>query len=128
MLRIYVFFMSAFDFFFPEQAQASHLRSLVQQKRYEYMNDQREKADLREDLRCAEKHMKRMGQEMAETQLLIKGMMELMEEAGVFDSARLMEKIKEIDLRDGVEDGRITPVGSRPKRAFVPRRKWGRSD
>lgn len=120
--------MSAFDFFFPEQAQASHLRSLVQQKRHEYMNDQRDKADLREDLRYAEKNIKRMGQEMAETQLLVKGMMELMEEVGAFDATRLMEKIKEIDLRDGVEDGRITPVGSRPKPAFVPKRRWGESD
>jgi len=51
-------------------------------------------------------------------------MMELMEEVEAFDSSRLIEKIKEIDLRDGVKDGRITPHGSRPKPKFKAKRNW----
>ena len=116
--------MSVYDFFFPEQAQASHLRSLVEQKRYEYDQDQRDKSDIKGELRYAQNRIEKMGNEMAETQLLVKAMMELMEEVEAFDSSRLIEKIKEIDLRDGVKDGRITPHGSRPKPKFKAKRNW----
>jgi len=114
--------MSIYDFFFPEQAQASHLRSLVNQKRYEYDRDQRDKSDIKDELRYAQRRIEKMGNEMAETQLLVKAMMELMEEAEVFDSTCLLEKIKEIDVRDGVEDGRITSHSKRPKPKFQAKR------
>jgi len=97
--------MSIYDFFFPEQAQASHLRSLVNQKRYEYDRDQRDKSDIKDELRYAQRRIEKMGNEMAETQLLV-----------------LLEKIKEIDVRDGVEDGRITSQGKRPKPKFQAKR------
>ena len=119
--------MSVFDFFFPQQAQASHLRSLVQQKRYEYQRDQYDKNGIKDELRDAQKRIEKMGNEMAETQLIVKAMMELMEEVEAFDSSRLLEKIKEIDLRDGVEDKRITPHGSRPKPKFKAKRNWNDS-
>ncbi len=116
--------MSAFDFFFPEQAQASHLRSLVRQKQFEYSNDQRENKDLREELKYSAKVIQKISKELAETQLIVKSMMELIEEAGVCSSEQIWDKMREVDLRDGVEDGQITPASQRPKPKFEAKRSW----
>lgn len=116
--------MSAFDFFFPQQAQASHLRDLVRQKQNEYYNDQRDKQDALEELKYAQKTIQKMEREMGETQLLVKAMMEMMEESGVCNSNELLAKIQEIDLRDGVADGQVTAQRNRPKPKFETKRDW----
>ena len=116
--------MSAFDFFFPEQAQASHLRTLVRQRQFEFQNDQREKQDAREELKHAQTVIQKMGEEMAETRLLIKAMMEVMDETDICDSSQLLEKVREIDLRDGLADGKITSTRDRPKPKFETNRNW----
>ena len=119
--------MSAFDFFFPEQAQASHLRSLVAQKQTEYYHQQRDRNDTHEELRYAQKSIKKLARELAETQLVVKAMAELIEAAGVCEPTELLAKINEIDLRDGVEDGQVTPNNERPKPKFETKRNWKNS-
>jgi len=61
----------------------------------------------RSDLRIVEEKVDSLA-------LICQAMWELLEERG-FDSADLMKKIEEIDLRDGVVDGKMTRLSHCPE-------------
>lgn len=124
--------MSLFDLLFPEQAQASHLRSLLRHKQLEAV---RQRHDARV---VASAHLENTGQrlaeletelartkaELAETQIVTRALVELILQSTDLKSEDLQNLIEDIDARDGVIDGRVTPPDDRPKPKFVPKRSW----
>ena len=120
--------MSFFDFFFPEQAQASHLRAIAEQgqsqvtafhrQRYQQAQLQREELSR---TRTQEQRIAQLEQDLSHAGLAIEALLELLEQSGVVTREALAVRTEEIDLRDGVVDGRITP----PKpETFAPKRHW----
>lgn len=138
--------MSLFDFFFPEQAQAAHLRSLAQSVRTQQMMARsREIASFHEERRRnfqkgrAEDRVAKLEEELAQSALVIESLISLLEEKNVFSRQDLQMRVAQIDAADGVVDGRITrteaaegvvdariaPPDAKP-RALEPRPpKWG---
>ena len=125
--------MSLFDFFFPEQAQAMHLRSLAAQNsqeamglRREQMSAQRQEQRNRILIGTAEEQIEKLEGELAQSCLVIEGLIELLEESGVCTREALQERVAAIDVRDGVADGRSTLVDQVPakKEPFEPNRDW----
>ena len=99
--------MSLYDFFFPEQAQATHLRKLAEKqnarsnlaaKRADYAS--REVGDLQIRLRDAEK-------DLASVSLLLAALLELMQGKGSITRDELKKKIAELDWLDGFQDGEL---------------------
>jgi len=120
--------MSMFDFFFPEQAQAMHLRTIaesgrsnslyVRSKQIAENNLQRQALRLRSktDERVAE-----LEKELGQSALVIEALITLLEEKGVVARDELKVRVADIDSADGVVDGRITPSEKKP---FTPAREW----
>jgi hypothetical protein len=120
--------MSFFDFFFPEQAQASHLRKLVAQNHLQALNAHKQRMSghqaLREEsarTRNIEQRVANLEKEVGQAGLLIEALLEMLEETGAFTRDDLEKRVREIDIKDGVADGRMTP----PKPPnFTPTRSW----
>lgn len=120
--------MSFFDFFFPEQAQAAHLRKLAEQGRSQsdalHRQRVREAQERRAQLaeaRGLEQRIVQLEQDLGQAGLVIEALLEILESSGTLTREALADRIHEIDARDGVVDGRITPA---PPEPFKPRNPW----
>ncbi|HWB07221.1 MAG TPA: hypothetical protein VG796_29625 [Verrucomicrobiales bacterium] len=120
--------MSLFDFFFPEQAQASHLRKLAEQGQAQSMSIHRERlaqvqAARAEDARTRglEQRVEQLERDLGQAGLAIEALLELLEQSGALTREAFAGRIQEIDSRDGVDDGRMTPRDTQP---FSPKRSW----
>jgi len=126
--------MSLFDFFFPEEAQAMHLRSLAENNAFEARRAMRERVrEHRERTRAKimeggnAQRIEKLEAELGEAMLVIEALLELLEEKGTIEREKLAERAKEIDGRDGMVDGALTIEELRklkPKKGFVPKRSW----
>jgi hypothetical protein len=120
--------MSLFDFLFPEQAQAMHLRELAatnsQQiamlRSQQYNEQMRTKHAVRLESK-ADTRVKELELELAQSALVIESLISLLEQKNVLTREELKQRTAQIDAEDGVVDGRITPAEERP---FVPKRRW----
>lgn len=121
-----------FDFFFPEQAQAMHLRTIAEsghtsalKARSEQIaesNRQRQALRLRSK---TDERVEELEKELGQSALVIEALITLLEERGVVARAELRARVAEIDSADGVVDGRITPPEKQP---FTPAREWPGAD
>lgn len=120
--------MSFFDFFFPEQAQASHLRSLAEQGQHQantlhrqHMQDAQQRRRETAITHSQEQRIAQLEKEIGEAGLMIGALLELLEQSGTVTREALAARTKEIDGRDGTVDGKI----SQPEpAAFMPNRQW----
>jgi hypothetical protein len=120
--------MSFFDFFFPEQAQASHLRRLAEQghahstalhrQRLQAVQQQRQEESR---TRSLEQKVAQLEQDLGHAALTIEALLELLEQSGAVTREALAARIREVDARDGVADGRLTPPAPEP---FAATRPW----
>lgn len=120
--------MSFFDFIFPELAQASHLRRLADQAQEQSAFQHRERlAVVQKDrlestrTKSLEQRIERLERELGEAGLVVEALIELLEQAGVVSRSELAGRTADIDSRDGVVDGRITPPEVKP---FEAKRPW----
>jgi hypothetical protein len=120
--------MSLFDFFFPEQAQAMHLRTIAETTQREIFRNRA--AEITENLkrkqavRLKTKGDNRIGEledQLAQSALVIESMIALLEEKKLMTRAELRARVADIDSADGVVDGKITPDAEKP---FTPKRDW----
>ncbi len=120
--------MSLFDFFFPEQAQAVHLRSIAASARSEQSQRSREIFDRRrESFRAAgpDQRVEKLQRDLEQSALVIESLIGLLEEKKVLTRQECQLRIAQIDSSDGVIDGRITPEHERPDHPpLVPKRDW----
>lgn len=109
--------MSLFDFLFPDVAQATHLRRLADATAQASMQSRLSQARGNQQRLSAEKRVQELESEVAQLTLVVEALIEKLVENGVTNREDLASKIAEIDLSDGVEDGRITPPppSSQPK-------------
>jgi hypothetical protein len=124
--------MSFFDFIFPEQAQASHLRRLANQGQEESAFQHRErlaavqKHRLESSLtKSLEQRIERLERELGEAGLVVEALLELLEQGGVVSRSELAMRTAEIDSRDGIVDRRITPPEVKP---FEVKRPWPKEE
>lgn len=124
--------MSFFDFFFPEQAQASHLRSIAENQRHSMRRESNRQFDTemrrrREQSVTAvlEDRVSALEKDLGEAGLVIEALLQMLEESGAIQRDQLAKRAIEVDAADGLKDGRITPpeIANRAK-PFIPHRNW----
>jgi hypothetical protein len=120
--------MSLFDFFFPEQAQAVHLRSIAQSARSQDFQRSKEIFEKRrESFRDArpDQRVEKLQRELEQSALVIESLISLLEDKKILTRQECQLRIAQIDSADGVVDGRITPEDERPDhRPVLPKRDW----
>jgi hypothetical protein len=120
--------MSLFDFFFPEQAQASHLRTLAEQGQAQSLARHRQRLTEVQSGRAEvartrnlEQRIEQLERDIGQAGLAIEALLELLEQSGAVSREALAARLQEIDGRDGAADGRLTPPNPDP---FTPKRQW----
>lgn len=95
--------MSLFDFFFPEQAQASHLRKLANQSSGRRKASQRNNAAVNQ----LEKRVSDLEEDLGFAALVLASVMAKLNEKGTVTRDDVRAAMKEVDEIDGVADGRL---------------------
>lgn len=93
--------MSLFDFFFPEQAQASHLRRIANSSRSRSRRS-RVARDPKSDRRFEE-----LEEDVGYLALLLGAIVERLDSKGVVHRSELKGILAELDGIDGIADGRL---------------------
>lgn len=116
--------MSLFDFFFPEEAQASHLRRIADTTAQTNSRARFDRVRQAQASSSANKRIAELESEVGQLTILVEALLEKLEEKGDLTRIELSQKIGEIDARDGVIDGRITKSKpAKKKSALPPKRK-----
>lgn len=114
--------MSLFDFFFPEEAQAAHLRRLADATTASNMRARVNAVRVDASRESNQKRIEELEDEVSQLTIVVEALLEKLNEKGSFTREELAAKIAEIDLRDGLADGKITKeLPSEPKPASKPR-------
>lgn len=100
--------MSFYDYFFPELAQASHLRRLADSQSMANMQTRIARARTERVALGTRDRVSELEEEVARLNLLLEGVLETLNDAGVMTLSSLRSKVAEIDARDGVIDGKVT--------------------
>jgi len=124
--------MSFFDFFFPEQAQASHLRNIAEsqqlQSHQEGQRQFREERERRWDASRSqglERRVEELENDLGQAGLIIEALMHLLQKKGTLTRDEVAKRAIEVDLADGVRDGKLTSADEAARaRPFLPHRKW----
>ena len=95
--------MSLFDFFFPEQAQAAHLRSIASRQRIADRRSSRTKRSQAE----LESRIESLEGDLGYVTLLLGSLLGQLDEKGVLTRDELKSTIAELDELDGVADGKL---------------------
>jgi len=95
--------MSLFDFFFPEQAQASHLRRLADQSSGRRRSSQRNNSAVNQ----LEKRVSDLEEDLGFAALVLASVMAKLDENGTVTRDDIRAAMKEVDEIDGVADGRL---------------------
>lgn len=124
--------MSLLDLLFPEQAQASHLRGLLRHQQLESKRTGNDRgiaaegklSDLSEQVADLANKVRSLEARLNESDLLTHALAEMLFQTCDYTQEDLRALIEDIDARDGVKDGRITPEKQRPVPKFVAKRSW----
>ncbi|MEK7952344.1 hypothetical protein [Luteolibacter soli] len=120
--------MSFFDFFFPEVAQASHLRRIADQQQsqahqegMQRFHDERERRWETSRNQVLEHRVEALERDLGQAGLVIEALLQMLESTGTVKREEIAARAIAIDAADGVTDGRVTPNSAQP---FLPRRTW----
>lgn len=100
--------MSLFDFFFPEVAQASHLRRIADASSLGNMQSRISQSRSQQERSSADRRIHELETEVAQLTIVMEALIEKLTENSGLTREQLAAKIFEIDRRDGVVDGKIT--------------------
>ena len=95
--------MSLFDFFFPEQAQAAHLRSIASRQRLAARRSSRTNRSQAQ----LEARIDALEGDLGYVTLLLGSLLGQLDEKGVLTREELKTTIAALDELDGVADGRL---------------------
>jgi hypothetical protein len=117
--------MSFFDFIFPQEAQAAHLRQIAQVQTLQFQRQrlqelQKHRAEMAQNGQL-EARIEEIECDVGQIALAFEALLELLEESGALTREKLSSRVREIDARDGVADGKLSPPKKEP---FVPKRRW----
>lgn len=101
--------MKLFDFFFPQQAQASHLRRVADVHTFTLRHENyEERARARRHTEIDER-FNSIEDQLGFLTLMLEAIIRKSEEKGVVTRDELQELMKSIDREDGKADGQYTP-------------------
>lgn len=92
--------MSLFDWFFPQQAQAAHLRSLSERTYRHQKGQQQNLGSLRQRIHQLEENQGVIA-------LVLGSLLEKLDDNGVLARGDIETKMQELDEYDGIKDGKL---------------------
>lgn len=92
--------MSLFDWFFPQQAQAAHLRNLS-------ANSQRFERKQKQNLGSLRQRIQQLEENQGVIALVLGSLLEKLDDNGVLARGDIEAKMQEIDEYDGIKDGKL---------------------
>lgn len=92
--------MSLFDFFFPEQAQAAHLRQLASSQRTRARSESRRRT-------ASDQRLESLEDDVGYLALVLGALLRSVDEKGVVTREEVRETVLELDAIDGVRDGKL---------------------
>jgi hypothetical protein len=92
--------MSLFDFFFPEQAQASYLRDIAEQQTRNTIRQSQASTTL-------EARVKHLETDLGYVTLILGSILDKLDEKGVVTRQDLKDATSALDKVDGVRDGKL---------------------
>jgi len=108
--------MSFLELLFPDYATARHLRTLDEKNRTlevrQRVAHNRSNRLIEAKSKKANSRIEQLEQELGQASLVIEALIEKLEEKSLVSREELERLVTEIDARDGVIDGRITPTDS----------------
>ena len=102
--------MEFFDFFFPEQAQAQHLRTLTRKQKYREQAQKRRAAAYKEakaDTQQLEDRVKELEGDLGFVSLVLASILQTADEKGVLSRDDVRATVLGLDEVDGVRDGKL---------------------
>ncbi len=114
--------MSLFEFF-RDFSQTHEMQRLADVSGYLKIQSSLAEARHRQESLSANKRIEELEAEVAQLTIVLEAMIEKFYESGILDGDGLAKKIAEIDLRDGVADGKITkirPAAAAKKKVIKP--------
>ena len=100
--------MSLFDFFFPQQATASHLRAIREQQ-FDTMYQQRKTARSQDaDAERLAKRLTNVENDLGFLTLLLAGLLDVLDERGTIRREDVKKQLERLDVADGMRDGRLS--------------------
>ena len=100
--------MSLYDFFFPQQATAQHLRSIVQHNQFSNAVNRVNQARAIRKGQVSKERVEELEDEIAQLTIVMEALLEVLGDSNAITMEMVARKISEIDARDGVIDCRIT--------------------
>jgi hypothetical protein len=92
--------MSLYDFFFPEQAQATHLRRIAEQQGFAVARNRRASVNLEARVRALEN-------DLGYVTSVLGSVLDNLDAKGVVTRQDLKEAMAVLDAIDGVQDGKL---------------------
>jgi hypothetical protein len=106
--------MGLYEFFFPHQAQAESMRDMARAMRARTAGGRRETRRVRE----LEERVAELENDLDFLSLITLTLFYTMHEKGLIDRAKLLQRLQEIDLFDGTDDGKVSPEAFRKALGF----------
>ncbi len=100
--------MNLFDYLFPDVAQASHLRRIADEAETANIRSRIHQAGNHRQQRYNNRRIEELEVDVAQLTLVVEALIGKLVEGGNTTREELAARIAEIDLRDGVADGRFT--------------------
>ena len=103
--------MSLFDFFFPEQAQASHLRRLADQKHAEGKSESRTSQTIETNsfrIFELEQRVTELERDLGFVTLLVAGFLKTVENKDYVTREEICSVMEKLDVLDSFQDGRLS--------------------
>lgn len=97
--------MSFYDFFFPEQAQASHLRQIARNQRRSKIKSRRTSYSIDQ----ARERIEQLEDDLGTLALLVGAVVKKLDEKGTVTRDDLKDAITALDEADGKADGKLDP-------------------
>lgn len=100
--------MSLFDFIFPEQAQAIHLREIAEQGAFREQQNSRPWLDpAQRAIREQSTRLEYVEDDIGTVALVCESLIRLGERKGLFTRQELFDVMNEVDMEDGKKDGKF---------------------
>jgi hypothetical protein len=99
--------MSLFDFMFPEQAQAMHLRELCSQNKRSISSKIFEGKRNNDDIKYLKSENNQLRNDMGVMALTLASLMRAIEKKGLLTNDEIKAMITEVDLMDSIKDGKL---------------------
>lgn len=100
--------MSLFEFIFNPDAKRSDINELKSRAKRQQLSAAKASDQAKHKISTLESQVTQLQQQVGELQMISRAMLEMLKRNETWDDALFERTLLEIDLEDGIQDGRVT--------------------